>query len=714
MGLGYHTVVIRTGNTCIAVGKNDQGQCNVTDWINIKQIAYGDNHTVGLKKDGTCIAIGDNSSGQCDVTGWTDIIQVSCGNEFTVGLKKNGTCVAVGGNTYNQCDITGWTDIKQIACNEKNTIGLSRNNTVVAVGDNYFGQCNVQNWTDIIQVGCGLYHTVGLRKDGTVAFAGYKDYGMGYVTDWKDIVQIACGYEYTVGIKKDGTCIGTGIGYQNHKIDMTTWKDIIQISCGKQYTIGLKKDGTVVATGENTDGQCNVENFDKVIGLARNALIKVILYLLKRNNDCYTFKDNELILSPSQILNKVNFETNGFSNLGLLKNIDKEGVKLLTYTEDLSNITLEFKTKTPTSILDRYDNLKLLTYNEELSNMTMRFTVKQPFVLLDKYKDLTLLGYDESNPEKMDLNCTLKTPFKPIDKFDKTCEICSDYAEDELVIAVNGDRKERYRYKIEFNGKIIKETTSMSYDETSGSFTIPIDYIDSIKNVSRETKFKVIKLNEFGDIEENECTVIVNPQRIFSKRFNGTSSYITVPEFNKPLSELSVQVIKKASTETSFTVDESNSLIAISNGNLIIGKTSFVGDIYEVRMWLKDKKQSYNGQPLLGDEEGLFAYFRLNEYESNICMDSCKNKFMGKCTEITTSKEIPSNASSLYDAKIISKTGDTVKQKTGYTLEYQVEKPVEHEYNVFDLKLSNTGMVEIPINLSMFENIENMNFKETV
>jgi alpha-tubulin suppressor-like RCC1 family protein len=63
---------------------------------------------VGLKADGTVVAVGRNDNGQCDVTGWTGIVQVSAGDSHTVGLKYDGTVVAVGYNAYWQCNVTGW------------------------------------------------------------------------------------------------------------------------------------------------------------------------------------------------------------------------------------------------------------------------------------------------------------------------------------------------------------------------------------------------------------------------------------------------------------------------------------------------------------------------------------------------------------------------------------------------------------------------------
>ena len=95
---GYHTAGIESDGTCVAVGDNDYGQCDVTEWTGIIQISTGWYNTIGLKSDGTCVAVGWNGDNECNVTGWTGIIQTSAGQSHTVGLKSDGTCVAVGYN----------------------------------------------------------------------------------------------------------------------------------------------------------------------------------------------------------------------------------------------------------------------------------------------------------------------------------------------------------------------------------------------------------------------------------------------------------------------------------------------------------------------------------------------------------------------------------------------------------------------------------------
>ena len=75
-------------------------------------MSAGSTHTVGLKSDGTVVAVGNNDYGQCNVSDWTDIVALSAGSKYTIGLKSDGTVVAAGNNDSGQCDVSGWTDIK--------------------------------------------------------------------------------------------------------------------------------------------------------------------------------------------------------------------------------------------------------------------------------------------------------------------------------------------------------------------------------------------------------------------------------------------------------------------------------------------------------------------------------------------------------------------------------------------------------------------------
>ena len=75
-------------------------------------IAVGSNHTVGLTSNGTVVAVGSNEDGQCDVHDWCDIVAVAAGCAHTIGLKSDGTLVAMGANDYGQGDVKNWHDVR--------------------------------------------------------------------------------------------------------------------------------------------------------------------------------------------------------------------------------------------------------------------------------------------------------------------------------------------------------------------------------------------------------------------------------------------------------------------------------------------------------------------------------------------------------------------------------------------------------------------------
>ena len=58
----------------VAVGYNEYGQCDVSQWTDIVAISAGGFHTLGLKSDGSIVATGRNESGQCEVQGWDNMM----------------------------------------------------------------------------------------------------------------------------------------------------------------------------------------------------------------------------------------------------------------------------------------------------------------------------------------------------------------------------------------------------------------------------------------------------------------------------------------------------------------------------------------------------------------------------------------------------------------------------------------------------------------
>ncbi len=122
----------------------------IENWTDIVEVStLVSHHVVGLRSDGTVVAVGKNEDGRCNVNEWTDIVSVATGSYHTVGLRSDGTVVAAGGNGYGQCDVSEWEDIIAIYASDIVTVGLKSDGTVVAAGSIWNGFGGIENFKDI-------------------------------------------------------------------------------------------------------------------------------------------------------------------------------------------------------------------------------------------------------------------------------------------------------------------------------------------------------------------------------------------------------------------------------------------------------------------------------------------------------------------------------------------------------------------------------------
>ena len=264
-----HSVAVKTDGTVVAVGSNDSGCCELSNWSSITSIAVsndwiGGDYTIGLRSDGTLMSVGSNDDGERDVMTWRNIVAISTYDGHTVGLKSDGTAVATGSNSKGQCDVEGWTDLIAIAAGDSYTVGLKADGTVVATGDNYSGKCEVSQWTDIVAISAGYSHTVGLKADGTVVATGSNREKACDVSGWAGIVKVVAGYQCTIGIRLDGTVVATGDSDYG-RLNVSKWKNVVAVAAGPYHTIALCADGTLVCTGSNDNGKMNIRKWTDIL-----------------------------------------------------------------------------------------------------------------------------------------------------------------------------------------------------------------------------------------------------------------------------------------------------------------------------------------------------------------------------------------------------------------------------------------------------------------
>lgn len=94
----------------IAVGRNNEDQCDVSSWRDIVSISTGAGylHSVGFQSNVTVMtAAGGNTEGQCEVRGWFDIIAITAGYAHMIELKADERMGAVGRNEERQYEVSG-------------------------------------------------------------------------------------------------------------------------------------------------------------------------------------------------------------------------------------------------------------------------------------------------------------------------------------------------------------------------------------------------------------------------------------------------------------------------------------------------------------------------------------------------------------------------------------------------------------------------------
>lgn len=257
---GNHVIAIQNDGSVVAAGDNSCGQCEVTNWTNIVEVAAGANHSVGLRENQSVVVAGDNGYNVKDAAGLQNVVKIAAGYDHIVCLKIDGTVVAAGRNDSMQCDVSGWTDIVSVAAGLSHTVGLKADGTVIAAGANTYGECDVSSWSDIREISSMGYSTIGLKNDGTVVATGANFDGKCNVSGWTDITSVSAGTVHTVGLKSNGTVVAVGDNEYN-ECSVSGWTDIVQVSAGGHMTVGQKSDGSVLTLGPDSYGECDLSNW---------------------------------------------------------------------------------------------------------------------------------------------------------------------------------------------------------------------------------------------------------------------------------------------------------------------------------------------------------------------------------------------------------------------------------------------------------------------
>ena len=79
--------------------------------------------------------------------------------------------------------------------------------------------------------------------------------------------KISCGNRFTIAKKSDGKVVATGLN-SNGQCEVSDWEDIVAVSASYNHTVGLKSDGTAIATGSGYGGKCDISSWKDIVGIS--------------------------------------------------------------------------------------------------------------------------------------------------------------------------------------------------------------------------------------------------------------------------------------------------------------------------------------------------------------------------------------------------------------------------------------------------------------
>lgn len=267
---GSHTAALTSDGSVIAVGSNENKQCETSKWADVIRIAAGGNHTLGITRDNKVVSTGDNSHKQCNTDKWTNIIAIACGSNHSVGVENIGRVVATGDNTYGQCEVDDWSGIIAVSAGNEHTVGLKIDGTVVACGNNSGGACDVEGWTDVAVIAAGNGFTAGLKYDGSIVFAGNDTNGISAVTEADKALSISAGANHILVLGEDGRVVSYG-GNDSNQGTTSLWTNAVAVAAGERHSVAVTADGTMLGTGSDSDKQISLSSISN-IGLPKSTV----------------------------------------------------------------------------------------------------------------------------------------------------------------------------------------------------------------------------------------------------------------------------------------------------------------------------------------------------------------------------------------------------------------------------------------------------------
>ncbi len=157
-------------------------------------------------------------------------------------------------------------DIEDIKISNSQFVCLKKDGLVLSVGDIKCSE-QISTWKDIKKAYVKDNAIYGIKDDGTVVYAGNTEYANAeYIYSWENVDSLYLADKHMLALTKNATVRAIGSN-ENGQCDVDEWYDIIGLAVAF-HSVGLSKDGKVHATGENNFGECDVSSWQDIVQVA--------------------------------------------------------------------------------------------------------------------------------------------------------------------------------------------------------------------------------------------------------------------------------------------------------------------------------------------------------------------------------------------------------------------------------------------------------------
>ena len=234
-------------------GDNSNGQLSNLPSSKAIKVQEGSSFTIILYDDGTVASAGFSSSYADIIGNWINIQDIAAGDNHVVAMDNKGKIYCAGDNSFSQCNVSDFDKVKKVFAAPNGTIALGNDGTVFYTVK-FTGTSAIRREKDIVDIDSNEDNLIFVREDGTCQYVASLDKQIySEIDKWNNVVDVSCGEDFFVGLKADGTVY---ISIDNYEVreEVESWTNIIALASGDDYIVGF--DGSrVYGAGSNKYNQ---------------------------------------------------------------------------------------------------------------------------------------------------------------------------------------------------------------------------------------------------------------------------------------------------------------------------------------------------------------------------------------------------------------------------------------------------------------------------